>query len=81
MLKELFSAGVLSGATVEPNCPDLGSWKLIVHKVNGETLSVTVAANSDEKVYVRLNAALMDAHRVGFRNVSVSLPPDFVRER
>ena len=80
MLKELFSAGVLSGATVEPNCPDLGSWKLIVHKVNGESVAVTIAAKQEDKVYVRLNAALMDAHRLGFRNVAVNLPDDFVRE-
>lgn len=83
MLKELFSAGVLNGATVEPNSPnspDLGSWKLIVHKVNGESVAVTVAAKADDKVYIRLNAALMDAHRLGFRNVAISLPEDFVRE-
>lgn len=80
MLKELFSAGVLTGVTVEPFCADAQSWKLKVHKVNGESAVVTVAAKSEVKVYIRLNAALMDAHRLGFRDISISLPEDFKHE-
>lgn len=80
MLKELFSAGVLSGATIEQYCPDQGSWKLIIHKVNGESVTVTVAAKTEVKVYIRLNAAIMDAHRLGFRNVQLSLPENFEHE-
>lgn len=80
MLKELFSAGVLSGATVVPNGQDQGSWKLMVHRLNGESVAVTVAAKPEDKIYIRLNAALMDAHRLGFRDVAVQLPDEFERE-
>lgn len=80
MLKELFSAGVLSGATVVPNGQDQGSWKLIVQKLNGESIAVTVAAKQEDKIYIRLNAAVMDAHRLGFRDVGIQLPEVFERE-
>ena len=80
MLKELFSEGVLSRATVVPNGQEQGSWKLIIHKVSGESVAVTVAAKPEDKVYIRLNAALMDAHRLGFRAVAVELPDEFERE-
>lgn len=81
MLKELFSAGVLSGATVVPIGQDQGSWKLMVQKLNGESIAVTVAAKQhEEKIYIRLNAAVMDAHRLGFRDVVIQLPEVFERE-
>jgi hypothetical protein len=39
---------------------------------------VTLAAqNSQVKTYNRVNAAMMDAYRIGFRTVAVSLPEDF----
>lgn len=80
MLKELFSAGVLRGATVIPSGNDLSAWKLMVHKLSGESVAVTVAAKAEDKIYIRLNAALMDAHRLGFRDVTVQLPEEFERE-
>lgn len=80
MLKELFSAGVLRGATVIPSGNNLSAWKLMVHKLSGESVAVTVAAKPEDKIYIRLNAALMDAHRLGFRDVAVQLPEEFERE-
>ena len=46
MLKELFSAGVLRGATVIPSGNDQSAWKLMVHKLSGESVAVTVADSS-----------------------------------
>ncbi|AZG89405.1 hypothetical protein GIV96_25525 [Pseudomonas syringae] len=80
MLKELYSAGVLSHATVEPTDSDGQTWKLVLHKTNSDCLSVSIAKRPEDKVYLRLNAALMDAHRVGFRNVEIRLPADFLHE-
>ena len=81
LLKEFFRAGVLVEAYVEQGSSPAGSWNLVLTKQDGETVRVTTAARPDQaKAYVRLNAALMDAHRVGFRSVSVRLPEEFERE-
>ncbi|EKT4531974.1 hypothetical protein QEM33_004621 [Pseudomonas putida] len=79
VLKELFASGVLAKAHVEP-APDDG-WVLRVTKCEGEVLTVTLAAEAGEpKRYARQTAALMDAHRIGFRDVTIKLPEEFVRE-
>lgn len=81
VLKELFGAGVLDRASVEPAPGVPGEWVLYVTKKDGETLAVTHAANVAQiKQYVRQTAALMDAHRIGFRNVNICLPEEFTRE-
>lgn len=81
MLKQLFSAGVLDRAFVEPSPESPGEWVLSVTKKDGERVAVTHAANvSQIKQYVRQTAALMDAHRIGFRDVVIRLPDAFVRE-
>ncbi|WAH62205.1 hypothetical protein LZ023_40725 (plasmid) [Pseudomonas silvicola] len=77
-LKDLFTEGVLTGATVEQCCD--GGWTLIVTKQSGDQVAVTLAAEGAKKVYVRLNAALMDAHRIGFRSIEIRLPQEFERE-
>lgn len=81
MLKQLFSAGVLEFATVEPSTDNPRGWVLYVTKKDGERVAVTVAANvAQTKQYVRQSAALMDAHRIGFRDVLIRLPEAFSRE-
>ncbi|EOD5601375.1 hypothetical protein ACJYGZ_006656 [Pseudomonas aeruginosa] len=75
-LKELFDGGLLVGATVEPAEGD--GWLLKVTKQSGEVVAVTLAAQTSQvKVYNRVNAAMMDAWRIGFRSVAVTLPDDF----
>ncbi len=75
-LKELFDSGVLASAAVEP--ADGAGWLLKVTKQSGEVVAVTLAAQSSQvKTYNRVNAAMMDAYRIGFRTVAVSLPEDF----
>lgn len=79
-LKELFEGGLLVAATVEPSLDVEGGWLLKVAKKGGEVEPVTLAAKADQvKIYNRVTAAMMDAHRIGFRTVSVLLPDDFER--
>jgi hypothetical protein len=81
LMKELFKAGVLNEAVIEPASTNKGSWVLNVVNQQGEKVSVTLAEKSSEaKIYVRLNAALMDAYRIGFRDVATRLPEEFARE-
>ncbi|MNR14081.1 hypothetical protein D3C85_1305330 [compost metagenome] len=81
MLKQLASAGVLASATVEPSPTVPGAWVVNAIKTDREVITVTLAGDETQvKNYVRLNAALMDVHRLGIREVSVRLPEDFERD-
>lgn len=77
-LKQLFEGGLLIQAEIDA-APEDG-WQLRVTKLGGEALNVTLAAKADQvKTYNRLNAAMMDAYRIGFRAVTVRLPQDYQR--
>lgn len=78
LLKQLASAGVVASVAVEPAPDAPGQWVLNVIKTDGETITVSIAGDGSRvKHYVRLTAALMDAHRLGVREVVIRLPEDF----
>jgi hypothetical protein len=77
LLKQLASAGVVASVAVEPAPNAPGQWVLNVIKTDGETITVSIAGDGRVKHYVRLTAALMDAHRLGVREVVTRLPEDF----
>ncbi|HDZ55293.1 hypothetical protein LCGC14_0393380 [marine sediment metagenome] len=78
-LKQLFEGGLLAQAEIN-TAPEDGRWQLRVIKQGGEALEVTLAAKMGQvKSYNRLNAAMMDAYRIGFRAVTVRLPHDYQR--
>lgn len=79
LLKQLASAGVVASVVVEPAPDAPEQWVLNVIKTDGEVISVSIAGDGSRvKQYVRLTAALMDAHRLGVREVITRLPEDFV---
>ncbi|MGN9404644.1 hypothetical protein ACTMQQ_28365 [Pseudomonas syringae pv. aptata] len=78
ILKRLFQEGIPMTASVitDPDTP--GNWLLCITKTRtGDHELVTVAEKSDQvKRYVRYGAAVMDAHRIGFRELTIAMPDD-----
>lgn len=71
MLKQLFQEGLLRSATVVPSPVEHDRWLLVFEKANGGQERITKARSDVEKVYKRINGALIDAQEIGFQRVSV----------
>ncbi len=71
VLKQLFHEGLLRSATVVPAPMEHDRWMLVFEKTNGGLEYITKARSDVEKIYKRINGALIDAREIGFQRVSV----------
>ncbi len=71
MLRQLFQEGLLLSASVVPAPTEHDRWVLVFEKANGDRERITKARTNIDKVYKRINGALIDAHKIGFKRVSV----------
>tara|TARA_B110000211_G_C13873962_1_gene462117 strand:+ start:165 stop:491 length:327 start_codon:yes stop_codon:yes gene_type:complete len=71
MLRQLFQEGLLLSASVVPAPMEHDRWLLVFEKANGNQERITKARSNIEKVYKRINGALVDAQEIGFKRVSV----------
>lgn len=70
--QELFKAGDLLKATIEP-VPMSAGFSLVLLRANGERVSITRTKSKDIKIYKKENGALIDAKKIGFKEVSILL--------
>lgn len=71
VLRELFREGMLLSATVVPAPLEHDRWMLMFEKRNGGVEYITRARTNVEKIYRRVNGALIDAREIGFQRVTV----------
>lgn len=68
-MRELFKKGALTTAVVSPVAQEAG-WELVVIFVTGTEDFMTVAQKPRRKIYKSLEAAHLDAKRIGFDQVT-----------
>jgi hypothetical protein len=81
VLKQLFRIGALNAVSVAPAPLEPGRWVLGVETKHGLHERITIANTKTEKKFKGVSAALEDARRIGFRQVTVALPNHDMRIR
>ena len=76
VLRELFREGMLLSATIVPVPLEQDRWMLMFEKSSGGVEYITRARSKDEKVYKRINGALVDARDIGFQRVTIEFSDD-----
>jgi len=71
ILRELYREGVLKKASVVPSPAKQNRWLLVFERLSGDQEKITRARTNQEKVYKRINGALIDAREIGFKSVTV----------
>lgn len=71
ILRELYHEGLLKKASVVPAPMEQDRWLLVFERLNGAQENITRARTDQEKVYKRINGALVDAREIGFKSVTV----------
>lgn len=72
LLTELFHAGALAEAIVIP-VPMSDRWNLVVTKINGEQVPVTLSRSDRVKRYKRVLGAIADAQMMGFSKIELRI--------
>ena len=73
LLKQLFAEGVLLSATIVPAPMESDRWLLVFDKVSGGQERISKARSDTDKIYKRINGAIIDAEDIGFKEVKVQL--------
>ncbi len=71
VLRELFREGMLLSATIVPVPLEQDRWLLKFEKSSGGVEFITRARTHEEKIYKRVNGALVDARDIGFQRVTI----------
>ena len=72
LLKTLFEEGLLMSARVVPVPMESDKWILVLGKASGEQEQVSRARDRSDKIYKRINGAILDAKTIGFKEVMVT---------
>ena len=67
----MFKEGVLLSATVVPAPMEQDRWLLVFDKVSGGQERISKARSDTDKLYKRINGAIIDAEDIGFKEVKV----------
>lgn len=67
----MYREGVLKKASVVPSPAEQNRWLLVFERLSGDQEKITRARTNQEKVYKRINGALIDAREIGFKSVTV----------
>ncbi len=71
-LRKLFEEGLLMTAKVVPAPMESDKWILVFIKASGGLEQITKARDRKDKIYKRINGAILDAKTIGFKEVVVT---------